>query len=405
MAQEQTAEMREMRVVKNPHNRLLLWLECVTTKGGNPEGKALTHHNIADLQHSGVFLAHLDVSLSLDNRTLGVLNKQTHQEESITIDNSSSDADLSKASWLLTSALKPPTARPAETQPEPNAASSSSPTEERQPETSSPQMAPEPLPGTAMPSAAVMQEPATSPAEDVIAPSTGLENVVSDRAESIDPLSAGTPAKTEQADKVSALELVEAALPAPPPAHSIDQTVLALFTEADPVCVNTEIFRRLGPRFGILEQDVRLSLPRVFENRRFEIISFNHSEIESILELRSEEFFGFYLSHIDERHVMLVYACKRRRLEWGPEKCLLEATAASEPVEFKGSALLGLAQDQNGHFVFVVRPEYMQWIKPYEKQCQEEFAHFVTVERIAATPDQYAFIWPERPIALSSQTS
>ena len=39
-AEEQPAEILELRVARNPLNKMLLWLECVTTKGGPPEGKA-----------------------------------------------------------------------------------------------------------------------------------------------------------------------------------------------------------------------------------------------------------------------------------------------------------------------------------------------------------------------------
>ena len=39
-AEAQPAEILELRVTRNPLNKMLLWLECVTTKGGPPEGKA-----------------------------------------------------------------------------------------------------------------------------------------------------------------------------------------------------------------------------------------------------------------------------------------------------------------------------------------------------------------------------
>ena len=113
-AGEQRAEIREMRLVKNPQNKLLLWLECVTSKGDKPETKAFTHHNLADLQHGGAFVADLDVNLSLDHRTLSILNTQTNQDETITVDPGSSDSELARASQMLTTALKPPMAGPGE---------------------------------------------------------------------------------------------------------------------------------------------------------------------------------------------------------------------------------------------------------------------------------------------------
>jgi hypothetical protein len=97
----------ELRLVRNPKNPLLLWLECLAAKGGPPEGKAFTHHNIADLQHRGVFAPLLDISLSLDHRRLSILNTQTRQEESLVLGAESGEAMLAQASRMLTAALKP----------------------------------------------------------------------------------------------------------------------------------------------------------------------------------------------------------------------------------------------------------------------------------------------------------
>lgn len=105
-AKPPSAELKELKLTHNPANRLLLWLECMTQGSGAKEGKALTHHNIADLQHRGVFQSHLDVVLSLDNQNLSILNKETHQEETIHLNPNSPDEDLQKASQLLTAALK-----------------------------------------------------------------------------------------------------------------------------------------------------------------------------------------------------------------------------------------------------------------------------------------------------------
>ena len=94
-------------------------------------------------------------------------------------------------------------------------------------------------------------------------------------------------------------------------------------------------------------QDVRLSLPWVFADRRFEILSFSGQEIGSVLELRSEEFYGFYLSHISERRIDFVYACGGTHIEWGPDKCVLQPSAHAEAMEFAGSALLALASQSS----------------------------------------------------------
>ena len=176
----------------------------------------------------------------------------------------------------------------------------------------------------------------------------------------------------------------------------IDATILGLFAETDPLRTNLEIFRRLGPRFGVPTQDVLLSLPRVFHERRFEIISLRDQQIESVLELRSGEFYGFYLSHISEHKTDFVYACGGVHIEWSGEKCILQPSAAAESLEFPGSALRGMAQTRDNQFVFVVTPSYKQWVRPCEKACREAFAHFVTAEEIAGDPEKYTWIWPER---------
>jgi hypothetical protein len=96
----------ELRLIRNPKNHLLLWLDCVPAKGGPAEGKAFTHHNVAELQHRGVFASSLDVSLSLNHRRLSILNTQTRQEESLEVDAESGDDLLARASQMLTTALK-----------------------------------------------------------------------------------------------------------------------------------------------------------------------------------------------------------------------------------------------------------------------------------------------------------
>jgi hypothetical protein len=165
--------------------------------------------------------------------------------------------------------------------------------------------------------------------------------------------------------------------------------------------VDLDILRHLADRFGVGIQDIRLSLPRVFADRRFQIIRFSDQEIESVLELRSEGFFGFYLSHISKERIDLVYACRGTHIEWGADKCVLQPSPSAEPVEFKGGALLGLAQTGDKQFVFLVTPAYREWVRPYESRCREAFAHFLSVDQIATTPEPLSFLWPAPPAGTS----
>jgi len=171
--------------------------------------------------------------------------------------------------------------------------------------------------------------------------------------------------------------------------------ITALFRETDAVRINVEIFRQLSVWLGIAEQDLRLSLPRVFENRRFEVLSFEPQEIQSFMDLCGEDFYGFYLSHISAQKIVLVYACNGTHIEWGPDKCNLQPTARSEAEQYKGSSLLGLAQDRKDEFVFVVQPAFKEWIVPREQPYTVENLRFLTVADIAAAPGDYRLIWPE----------
>ena len=186
-----------------------------------------------------------------------------------------------------------------------------------------------------------------------------------------------------------------AEIPAPPlPGGPVlDPAVLALFSQTDPLRVNDGIFRRLADRFDVAVQDVRLSLPWVFADRRFEILSFGGQEIGSVLGLRSEEFYGFYLSHISEQRIDFVYACGGSHIEWGPDKCVLQPSAHAEAMEFAGSALLAMGQTRDDQFVFVVTPAYKQWVKPYESRCHGAFAQFLDVNDLAADPDSSTRDW------------
>ena len=102
----QATGLESIRVVHNSQNRLFLWLEC-RHAGGKQEGKAFTHHNVADLQHRGVFQAHLDVSLSIDNHRLSILDLQSREEQVVALASESGELELARASELLTGALKP----------------------------------------------------------------------------------------------------------------------------------------------------------------------------------------------------------------------------------------------------------------------------------------------------------
>jgi hypothetical protein len=200
----------------------------------------------------------------------------------------------------------------------------------------------------------------------------------------------------EQHAKAAAASAVATPSPAVASNPALDRAIVELFGETDAVRINREIFRRLVEWLGIAPEEVHLSLPFVFENRRFEILSFEQQEITDLSQLRGVEFYGFYLSHVSEKKIMLVYACNGMHLEWGPDKCVLQPTVKSEAEEYKGGVLLGLAQDQKDEFVFVVKPEFKKWIMPREMPFTEENLQFLTVADIAAAPDEFKLIWPER---------
>ncbi len=338
----QPEEIVELRVLRNPTDKVLLWLECVTTAGQTQGVKAFTHHNIAELQHGGTFLPHLDVCLSLDHHRLSILNGQTQQEEVLTLDPGSPDEELRRAGRVLTKALKPPVAV-ADSGPGAAAPAGTKPTS-----------GPPPAAPTAK---AARQAP---------------------------PAKEATPAVVEASAPAAAVP------PAPDP-------IAALFHEKDAVQINLEVFRQLTAWLGIERQDVRLSLPHVFENRRFEVLDFEGKAVQDLMELRGEDFYGFYLSHVSGQKIVLVYACNGTHIEWGPDKCVLQPTARSEAEEYKGSALLGLAQDRKDEFVFIVDPVFQEWIVPREQPYTVENVRFATVADIGAAPADYRLIWPQGP--------
>ena len=385
-------EILEMKVIRHPKDKVVFWLECVTVRGGKFPWRALTHHNVAELQRSGVFLPHLDVTLSLDNRTLSLLNTQSHQEETIDMDYGRSDAELAQASHLLTAALKPAKAPPAAR--EPTTAIGLEPAPIQVPEGR-----------TAVAAATVAQRPESPLAGPLSAPSQSPRPSEAIAVVPTGEVRVGKPGEgtAAQATDTTQIKLSTNApalpgrpeIPAPPVPGGpvLDPAVLELFSRTDPLRVNAGIFRRLADRFDVAVQDVRLSLPWVFADRRFEILSFGGQEIHSVLELRSEEFYGFYLSHISEQRIDFVYACGGCHIEWGPDKCVLQPSAHAEAMEFAGSALLALGQTRDNQFVFVVTPAYKQWVKPYESRCQGAFAQFLDVNDLAADPDSSTRDW------------
>lgn len=191
-------------------------------------------------------------------------------------------------------------------------------------------------------------------------------------------------------------------LPGPPGAsdgrdtveEDLDPSTRALFAETDPHRINEAVFRQLLARFGLPVQDLRLSLPRVFEDRRFEVLAFEAVEIESVLQLRGGGFYGFYLTHIGPERIDLVYACRGTHIEWGTDKCTLQPGAGAETLEFRRPGLLGLAQDPLDHFVFLVTPRYREWVRPHEAACREALARFLTPGEWVHQAADVRLLWP-----------
>jgi hypothetical protein len=174
----------------------------------------------------------------------------------------------------------------------------------------------------------------------------------------------------------------------------LDSSLAALFVEREPHDVYTAIFHQLAQCLRVPVQDVLLSLPRVFEDRRFEVLNFDETEVESVLQLRGGGFYGFYLTHLGLERIDLVYACRGTHLEWGTDKCAIQPAAGAETVEFRGTALKGLAQNAENHFVFLVTPRYREWVRPHEKSCEDALARFLTVEEWARHREEFPLIWP-----------
>ncbi|HNQ87422.1 MAG TPA: hypothetical protein PKM73_02170 [Verrucomicrobiota bacterium] len=372
-------ELVRLRVIRQPQDKVHLWIEGEVQGGGEPLRKALTHHNIADLQQAGLFQPHWDVTLSLDNRTLGFLDTRTGTEERIEVPVDSSDETLQAAGDRLTAVLRPPTPRPA-----PATARTHGP----DPVMSGPAPTPDPTrnPALATPSAAAVRE--------TPAPAAGKLEEPKIRPSSI----SGTgPSKGPRPATGLASPAAGPVKPELAPAAPVSEPEASWFAAAEPLHVAQEVFRSVADRLRLPIQDVLLSLPRVFENRRFEILSFDSGEIDSVMQLRSSTFYGMYLSFITPERIDLVYACSGCHIEWGPDKCVVQTSPHAEPAEHKTAALLGLAQNADRHFVFIVRPAFRQWVKPHEKLCEEAYAHFLSPAEYRGAQGQLTLLWPPPP--------
>lgn len=100
-------KLTRIRLAHHPQNRALLWMECFPAGNGPAEGRGFTHHNVAELQHHGVFRTGLDVTLSFDNSKLSVLDTASKEEKHLVISAHSSEQELAEAGKLLTESLAP----------------------------------------------------------------------------------------------------------------------------------------------------------------------------------------------------------------------------------------------------------------------------------------------------------
>jgi len=403
-------EIVAFRLGRHPQNKQGLWLECVQSDGAIT-GRAWTHHNLAELQHAAVFQAQLEVALSLDHQQLRVLDRQTRTESRFTVQSGSPDEELAEVSRMLTAALKPPVPRPATVAAAvpPSGGSSASP-EPARPQAEqllttvasaggSPPAGGSPRASGTAPVAPESPGPPGAQAEPVPTHSAlPPASPSAARIEEPESRAARDDLKPPKVPPVATAASVDSASPE----AALDPAWARLFGVTDAVQVNVEVFRSVATRLGIPVQSVQLSLERAFVDRRFEVISFGVGEVETVMDLRDEGFYGFYLSHINEHKILLVYACQGKHLEWGPDRCLLQPAVTAEPSEFRGRALLGLAQSAESHFVFVVEPSFRSWVRHHEKAYLDVFAQFRTVQELAADAAAYALIWPESGAATSS---
>ncbi|MEW6157950.1 MAG: hypothetical protein AB1813_10990 [Verrucomicrobiota bacterium] len=395
---EPLTNLATVRIARDLKNKQALWLHCEFADGSEPVTKALTHHNIAEMQQNGCFQPQFDVALSFDNRELSILNAETKVEEKFTLSDTSGDGELAKISEVLTAALRPPdeaskissvekTAAPRNEieKPVSNAksvseilnASSSGPASDSSSRTELKSTPPKPATNSTM-----------QRAESSIPPKAS--ETVQDSPPALPLSSSSAPVVAEP--KQTAAEPAKQELPED---SAVSADAPPGFVETDEVRIAKELFPRLSARLGIAIQEGYFSLYRVFEDRLFEIINLNRHEIDNLFDLRGAEFRGFYITHINEQKVHFVYAARGAHIEWSPQRCVLQPAAGAEPVEFKGQALRGLALDQNQGFVFIVTPEFKIWIKRYEKNCADAGVHFVSVREFPSARASLELVWPE----------
>ena len=374
-------DLVRLRVVRRPYDAALLWLE-LHRLGGKPLERALTHHNILELKAGGFFREGWEIDASVDNRELAVDHAAGHVHERLPVEPGAPDTALERASELLSAALREPIPVAATSVPtgEPTPA---------QPDEATASQVTRPVPPPPLPAASP-----TAPSPAPPGPREGVPPTPppAPPANAAPPPSA--PPVTPPAPSTAPDRPAPAGIPTPPKTTAPPPVAEGIFRETDPRRINESIFAQLAGRMHIAVQDVLLSLPRVFEDRRFEILDFSGTEIGSVLQLRGGSFYGFYLTHLGESRMDLVYACHGTHLEWGTDKCAMQPTIAAETLEFRHPALLGLAQNAADHFVFIVEPGYRDWIKPHENACAAACAHFLTVEEWARQRDAYPLIWP-----------
>lgn len=399
-----------LRLRPHPSSKILLWLESVTDRGEVAEGLAFTHHNVAELQHRGLFQDGTEATLALDNRTLTLHYREANRHETVVVGPDSNPADLERASVLLTTALRPlPAPAPSpDTQAFP--AAPTAPPVEGPPE---PQV---PVPPVLEASAVTSESPPAAPASAPPAESgpspvgplgiqasgepDGAIAELAEEARAAVLTAEPTPPNAEEVvssagtDGAEAAGVVAEAVSPEAFPSAAEAGGAELFPETDPLQVNVGIFERLAASLGVPRQEVHLSLAHVFENRRFEVLCFNDWEVWSLGDLRHDSFHGFYLSHVSEQNVILVYAREGRHVEWGIHRCLLQPAVRAEVEEFRGDALLGLAQASDETFVFIVRPAYREWARTREWHYFEVGVRFLTPAEFTAVAGAHTLIWP-----------
>ena len=380
---QSAVQLESIKVVKDPLNLTTLWLECISKQGDVLERKAFTHHNVLEMAHHGIFSDEYDVSVSVDNRTLTIANKITHQTKSLTVRPDSNEEHLKEAGQWLTATLKhkdiqlPQAIVEAPKNPIENltAQSSSSETEtqkrmeeaktheQQTPQALSSEIA---LQTVNIPKTSI----SASPKEKVDPPITAAENHPTPNLPDLEPVH-------------------------PMPIHPApNPIILDAFKNLNSRDVILGVFGQLQDHMDLTPQTFYLSMPRIFENRQFDVLNMYQTEIESVMDLRNESFCGFYLSHINEEKIILVYACQGIHIEWGQTRCLVETSITAEPEEFSGAGLLGLAVNKEGHCVFIVQSAYRQWIKHVEKHFHAINIHFMTVDELAIKCAELDLLWP-----------